>query len=335
VQYHRRCRSVFTNKKDLNRLTCEKTDRMDIEKDEQPSRHGTPRQAAGSSLVYEAKCIFCDKVEKYLKGQHSKETLVQCKQLRADVAVRQAAVRKMDDRIVSIVSREMVAAEAHYHRSCYRQYTKASASSDSRNAGTSTVPEETLYESATNIAYKELLDFIRNEIFPNPKVLHLTDLTSRLLSLMNLYGFNEIRDSTKTHIRRKLESEFGESLHFVRNHGCKVLVYPDTSTRDELACGIIELRTKVETLQATQSDSMAELSRAALLLRGDIKTQGLMAEWPPQPSELGAESANIPDAVRHFLQMLIVGQGGESNMTSCAERQICSIGQDLIYGRLF
>ena len=41
VKYHRRCRSVFTNKKDLNRLTREKTDIH-----EQPSRHGTPRQGA-------------------------------------------------------------------------------------------------------------------------------------------------------------------------------------------------------------------------------------------------------------------------------------------------
>ncbi len=46
-----------------------------------------------------------------------------CKELRADAKVRDAATKKLDSKILAIVTRDIVAAEAHYQRSCYRQYT--------------------------------------------------------------------------------------------------------------------------------------------------------------------------------------------------------------------
>ncbi len=45
-----------------------------------------------------------------------------CKELRADAKVRNAATKKMDSRILAIVSRDIAAAKAHYHGSCYRLY---------------------------------------------------------------------------------------------------------------------------------------------------------------------------------------------------------------------
>ena len=43
--------------------------------------------------------------------------------LRADVTIREAATNKGDTRIMALASRELVAAEAHYHISCYKRYT--------------------------------------------------------------------------------------------------------------------------------------------------------------------------------------------------------------------
>ena len=52
------------------------------------------------------------------------EVLIQCVDLRADSTIRRAAVGKNDPRILAIVTRELVAAEACYHKSCYRDYTR-------------------------------------------------------------------------------------------------------------------------------------------------------------------------------------------------------------------
>ena len=40
-------------------------------------------------------------------------------------AIRRAALEKNDTRMIGVVPRELVAAEAHYHRSCYKNYTRA------------------------------------------------------------------------------------------------------------------------------------------------------------------------------------------------------------------
>ena len=76
------------------------------------------------SRVYEKKCIFCQR-DKYKKGSRNRENLTQCRDLRADQSIREAAITKHDTRILAEVSRELVAAEAWYHRSCYREYTRA------------------------------------------------------------------------------------------------------------------------------------------------------------------------------------------------------------------
>ena len=46
-----------------------------------------------------------------------------CKELRANAKVRNVATKKLGSKILAIVIKDIVAAEAHYHRSCYRLYT--------------------------------------------------------------------------------------------------------------------------------------------------------------------------------------------------------------------
>lgn len=83
------------------------------------SRKSSSRQGSSSSRVYEKKYIFCQKPNKFLKGQKTRETLIQCRELRADASIKSAATKKMDSRVLDVVSRDLVAAEGHYHRSCY------------------------------------------------------------------------------------------------------------------------------------------------------------------------------------------------------------------------
>ena len=162
--------------------------------------------------MYKAECIFCQKTSKYLKGNKTRESITQCSELRADFRVRDAAVKKMDNRMLALLSRKLVAAEGHYHGYCYRLYTKEECRASS-GADTEQEDAETRYDTAVEQAYNELFSFIRNEVFANPQVLPMTDLTARLVTCLYSLGVVKARDSTKKHIRRKLESEFGEALH--------------------------------------------------------------------------------------------------------------------------
>ena len=53
-----------------------------------------------------------------------------CKELRADAKVRNVATKKLDSKILAIVSTDIVTAEAHYHQSCYRLYTRDAEQGD-------------------------------------------------------------------------------------------------------------------------------------------------------------------------------------------------------------
>ena len=68
--------------------------------------------------MYEKECIFCGKKDKYKKG--IKEGLTQARELSVNYSVRKAVIIKQDSRILAILSRDLVAAEGHYYRTCYR-----------------------------------------------------------------------------------------------------------------------------------------------------------------------------------------------------------------------
>ena len=178
IWYHRKCRSLFTMKKRLDGILA-KEQSGDSEPTQDKGSVRSPRQGPSIARTYDAECIFCQKTNKYTKGQRSRENLVQCRELRADAKIRGAATKKMDIRILAIVSRDIVAAEGHYHRSCYRLYTKEVAkgdvSIDEKDADGDDV--EDMYNAAANQSYNELSLFLRKELFDNPQVMTMADLS--------------------------------------------------------------------------------------------------------------------------------------------------------------
>lgn len=88
------------------------------------SRRSSIRQPVSKqSKLYEEICVFCEKT-KDLQGTKTREALIQCVDLHADSIIKRAAVSKNEGSIMTIVSREVIAAEACYHKSCYHDDTK-------------------------------------------------------------------------------------------------------------------------------------------------------------------------------------------------------------------
>ena len=115
--YHRQCRSIFTLERNLDKLSqldakeranCKSTD----------SRRSSIRQPRGNpGRINQRVCIFCEK-DKYTRN--SRTTEKQCVDMHADETIRKAAAGKCDNRILAVISRELVVDEALYHKSCYR-----------------------------------------------------------------------------------------------------------------------------------------------------------------------------------------------------------------------
>ena len=54
---------------------------------------------------------------------------------------------------------------------------------------------------------KKLFDYIRSNILDNPRLVRFTEITQQMVLFMQELGTKEIRESTETHPRRKIEMD--------------------------------------------------------------------------------------------------------------------------------
>ena len=75
IQYHRKCRSIFTTKKALDSIKsmCNEPEEVVFRK--------SSREAPSTSRVYDQICIFCEKTSRYKKNTRTREPLVKCLEL--------------------------------------------------------------------------------------------------------------------------------------------------------------------------------------------------------------------------------------------------------------
>lgn len=81
VFYHRKCRSMFTLKRELNRIVAKtkQNETASLVEESSRERRASIRSNPSTSRVYEKECIFCGKKDNYKKG--IKEGLTQAREL--------------------------------------------------------------------------------------------------------------------------------------------------------------------------------------------------------------------------------------------------------------
>ena len=173
IFYHRKCRSAFTIKRDLESLKRKRALEEDAHEDETLLERPKKRSATSASRVYYKECIFCER-PKYVN--RTLEKLVIATQLRVDQSLRQIATERCDERILAITSRDIVAAEAHYHRTCYRDYTRPTPQQH---------PEESEPKNdAEYDAVSDLFSFIRNDVLDAQVVVTMIELIKKVESFL-------------------------------------------------------------------------------------------------------------------------------------------------------
>ena len=226
-------------KRDLDNICKE---RIQCNEPELSERRSSIREPTTKSTTYKRVCIFCDKVGKYAKGKDVREKLIQCIDLRAEENIRKTALAKNDSKLLAIVSRDLVAAEACYHGTCYREYTRPKPETGSSST-LSFTPQDHEYACTESAAYEKLSDYVRNNVLVTPNLIMLTDLTQTMISYMKDLGIKETKESSKTHLRRKLEAEFGSLLQFEDLLGNnRVFIIPANLSRLQLAKEVARLQ---------------------------------------------------------------------------------------------
>ncbi|XP_064095723.1 uncharacterized protein LOC135207801 isoform X3 [Macrobrachium nipponense] len=256
VLYHRKCHSYFTMKRSLNSIQSQQSDN-EIELSSNDSRRSIRGKPSSLSVYSSEECIICGRRTKYKSESGTRENLVRCQEFCADETLRRAALVKMDEKMLAILSTDLIASEGHYHSTCYKAYTWKVAKSNKivengESKGTDMEEahcvEEDAYCNAERLAHEELYTYIRNDIIPKPQIVEMTYLVSRIESSLTSLGIDSVRKSTRKHIRRKLEAEFGESLHIVSNTNGRLLLYPDSMSKNELVKHAYGLQEKLKKL---------------------------------------------------------------------------------------
>ena len=141
VKYHRDCHQRFIMKKILDRIERKSSILKEKERQNQQSLQSLlnvsdtylttanplpPRTLPGTSLsstLLPDSCIICDKKLKYVKRKP--ESLRKCEMKKTQSTLKAYAAEKKDIRMLSMISpRDLIAAEAKYHPSCYQEYMR-------------------------------------------------------------------------------------------------------------------------------------------------------------------------------------------------------------------
>ncbi|XP_076050413.1 uncharacterized protein LOC143030987 isoform X2 [Oratosquilla oratoria] len=144
-----------------------------------------------------------------------------------------------DMEILKFTCNEQVANETHC--SCYRKYTQSDDNNirGKRIHGQQQEMDEDVcvsYESVEAKAYGALFKYIREKSFSpdHPsEVLALSDLIDLLCSNIIASGIRGVHDSTKKNVKRKIETEFGESVLFVKTDSGIVYLMRSTISRKD------------------------------------------------------------------------------------------------------
>ena len=140
-----------------------------------------------------------------LKGKDVREKLIQCIDLRADENIRKTALANNDSKLLAIMSRDLVAAEACYHGTCYRGYTRPKPETGTFST-LSFTSQDDKYACTESALHEKLFDYIRNNVLAvTPNLIGLTDLTQTMISYMTDLSIKETKESFRTHLCRKLE----------------------------------------------------------------------------------------------------------------------------------
>ena len=155
-------------------------------------RRSSRHSSVDSGSVLPKQCIFCN-ADKYVSASKTREVLTSCVQLRADDKIRRLARERFDSDILAVTSNELIAKEAHYHFSCYRDYVRVRPSSNENLPGSCTDTEQACEHDEDDDDLTDLFQCL-NDLYQNPKYITLKSLQLLVKT-----------ESGKKNIRRTIE----------------------------------------------------------------------------------------------------------------------------------
>ena len=270
IKYHRKCRCLFTLKRDLQKLNSKNDKTLlstgsNIRSSDRNSTSLQRRECEKLPFI----CIFCQGTKR-IKGTETKEKLNLCVELRANNLIKEASRLQNDPRIAALCTDDLIAKEAAYHRSCYRDFTRIVTlkKPDAIAEGN---------EEELDISFDAVDDFIK-ALIENPDITEykfVTDIFEEELRKSNMS--DEYIKNAKKNLRRKIERTI-PNVNFI-NVKRKLFIYPDSLSKTDIITIYLENKFELDDLKS-KSNSEKGIVSSALMIREKIKLLKDTMPWP-------------------------------------------------------
>ena len=212
-------------------------------------------------------------------------------------------------------SNDIIAAEAHFHRDCYKKYVTRKV----------TCEVEQNLDACKTIeldSFKKVVKYCLT-VDEKPHILKFNDLYKEMKE--NLKSENhEIRQSTRLSLQRNLEKL--DILKFLTISSRKY-VYHKSIKIEDLMKMHVDLQNRLQENVTKEKESIVKT--AAKLIHSEILQMKDSLPWPPQTKDLEPKKFFNPEKLKEFLSKMF----HEEERPKTRKSRICySFVQDIVYG---
>lgn len=154
------------------------------------------------------KNVFSVKEKKYVKRRM--EGLVKCVEMRAIKPSLDAATDKQDFETIFLASTNLIAVEALYHASFYKNYIVKRKEVKSHTVSPESEVIE-IFKEAQLESYKKVVAYMHVDL-ENRSIVRYTDLLSKMRDPMENRGL-EMKKSTRVYLKRNIETKTKNVCH--------------------------------------------------------------------------------------------------------------------------
>ena len=280
VVYHKNCRNVFLLR---SKRTKEKSkSKLQTSDSDQPSSSKSTRvrRVSSSQLLLPKECIFCRKTYKYEKGKKMKANKIGTIDARDSIILAQSEMK--DSHIEHLINNyDLTSAEAHYHRSCYRAFTRI----------LSKPPEQESHEDSESTQIRkveaEVLLSLKKDYIQKKQVLTMVKLFEQYKSL--LPKDLTLSEERYQYLRRRMKTRIEHELHdllIVHTMGNgRILLIPKTLSLNDVVEENFKLSEIIEKDSLISQEAKMVIN-VANILRQSFHNHKPSLSWPPNVSEL-------------------------------------------------
>ena len=193
----------------------------------------------------------------------------------------------------------VIAREFRYHRSCYRDVTRAKERNES----------STEENQNREKCFQLLKDYVMEEVLRKGRILRVNTIVDQYAKIQKENNLQEVKGCINRNLKMRLLNAFGDELTFF--------------SRKEKSAEIV-YGSNVTDRRVTDKEKTINV---ATMIRDEIMMLKADTCWPPDPESIRTDKVKIPELLETFLKTLFT----KDTPSERVKRLIKSIGQDLIY----